>query len=49
MSIIPTNTNYNYSLLQKNLETLKKNYNFLEIQIIGKSILGRNIYTIKLR
>ena len=49
MSIIPTKTNYKYSLLQQNLSTLKNTYTFLDIQIIGKSILGKNIYVIKLR
>lgn len=49
MSIIPTNINYNYSLMSRNLNTLKIAYPFLEIQTIGKSVLGKNIFVVKLR
>lgn len=49
MSIIPTKINYNYSLMQQNLSILKSFYPFLSIQIVGKSILSKNIYVIKLR
>lgn len=48
MSIVPTNINYHYSLFRQNLINLKNTYRFLNIQIIGKSILGKNIYVIKL-
>lgn len=49
MSIIPTNINYNYSLMSRNLNTLKIAYPFLEIQTVGKSVLGKNIFVVKLR
>ena len=49
MSIIPTNINYNYSLMSRNIITLKITYTFLEIQTVGKSVLGKNIFVIKLR
>jgi len=49
MSIVPTKINYNYSLMQQNLSILKSFYHFLSIQIVGKSILSKNIYVIKLR
>ena len=49
MSIVPTKINYNYSLMQQNLSILKSVYPFLSIQIVGKSILSKNIYVIKLR
>ncbi len=49
MSIVPTKINYNYSLMQQNLSILKSFYPFLSIQIVGKSILSKNIYVIKLR
>lgn len=41
--IIPTNINYSYSILQINLDTLKRLYPFLEIGIAGYSILGNSI------
>lgn len=49
MSIVPTKINYNYSLMQQNLSILKSFFPFLSIQIVGKSILSKNIYVIKLR
>lgn len=48
MSIVPTNVNYNSSLLSQNLVTLNRTYPFLNIQEVGTSVLGRNIYAIKL-
>lgn len=48
MNIVPTNVNYNYSLMFQNLVTLNQAYTFLNIQTVGKSILGKNIYVIKL-
>lgn len=49
MSIVPTNVEYNYPLLVQNLNILNRTYPFLSIQTVGKSILGKNIYVIKLR
>ena len=48
MSIIPTNVNYNYSLMSQNLATLNRTYPFLNIQTVGNSVLGKNIYVVKL-
>ena len=49
MSIVPTNINYNYSILKQNLNTLKSTYSFLDITVVGKSVLGKNIYVVRLR
>ena len=48
MSIVPTNVNYNYSLMSQNLATLNHTYPFLNIQTVGNSVLGKNIYVVKL-
>ena len=47
-NIVPTNTNYNYSILIKNINSLKSRYPFLEIFSSGKSVLGKNIPVIKI-
>ena len=49
MSIVLTDAKYNYSLMVQNISVLKRTYPFLNIQIVGKSILGKNIYVLKLR
>lgn len=48
MNIVPTNTNYNYLLLTQNLIALNRSFPFLNIQTVGNSVLGKNIYVIKL-
>ena len=48
MSIVPTNVNYNYSFMSQNLATLNRTYPFLNVQSVGNSVLGKNIYVIKL-
>jgi len=49
MSIIPTNVNYNYSLMKQNLRTLENAYPFIHIQFVGKSVLQKNLYVVRLR
>lgn len=48
MNIVNTNTKYNSSLLMQNLVTLVRLYPFLNLQVIGKSVLGKNLYVIRL-
>lgn len=48
MNIVPTNVNYGYFLMQQNLTTLNRTYPFLNIQTVGNSVLGKNIYVVKL-
>ena len=48
MNIVPTDIPYTYSLLKQNISTLKNLFPFINVDIIGKSVLGKNIYVIKL-
>ncbi len=48
MSIVSTNQNYGYNLLRRNLLELNRKYHFLNIQVVGNSVLGKNIYVVKL-
>lgn len=49
MAIVPTNVNYNSFLLRQNLRTLVRTFPFLNIQIVGNSVLGEPLYVVKLR
>ena len=48
MSIVPTDVNYSYNILRSNLTELNYKYPFLNIQIVGNSVMGKNIYVVKL-
>ena len=48
MSIISTNIPYNSDILRKNISLLLRRYPFLNVQIVGNSVLGKPIYVIKL-
>lgn len=48
-NIVPTNVKYNSTLLRQNLVTLIRTFPFLNIQIIGNSVLGEPLYVVKLR
>lgn len=48
MSIIKTDSKYNSNLLMQNIVMLNHTYPFLNIQTVGKSVLGKPIHVIKL-
>ncbi|QZY57513.1 peptidoglycan-binding protein [Crassaminicella profunda] len=48
MDIVDTNIDYTYDIMERDIEGLKVRYPFLEVGIAGKSVLGRNLYYIKL-
>lgn len=48
MDIVDTNINYTYEIMERNIQGLKKRYPFIEVGTAGKSVLGRELYYIKL-
>lgn len=48
MNIVPTDVAYTYPLMRQNLITLNRTYPFLNLQTVGKSVLGDNLYVVKL-
>ena len=47
-SIIPTDLSYTYDILQMNINAFKVIYPFLEIDSVGKSVMGKDVPYIKL-
>lgn len=48
IDVVDTNVNYTYEIMQRDIEGLVKRYPFIETGIAGKSVLGKNLYYIKL-
>lgn len=46
--IVPTDVNYTYEIMQNNIFGLTKRYPFIELQNIGESVLGKELYVLKL-
>ena len=47
-SIVQTNQEYSYKDVRDHLESLKRVYPFILIDVIGTSVLGKNLYAIRL-
>ena len=39
---------YDYCQLKKDIDVIKKNFPFIDVDVIGKSVNGRNIYSLRL-
>lgn len=46
--VVDTNINYTYDVLENDIKGLQARYPFLEVGTIGESILGRDLYYIRL-
>ncbi|MGI6120216.1 MAG: M14 family metallopeptidase [Desulfosporosinus sp.] len=46
--LVDTNINYTYEIMARDILGLKNRYPFIEVEIAGKSVLGKNLYTLKL-
>ena len=48
MSIVDTTIPYNSRILKRDLVALVRQYPFLNVQTVGSSIFGDNMYVVKL-
>jgi g-D-glutamyl-meso-diaminopimelate peptidase len=48
IDIVNTNIDYTYEIMKKNIKALKTKYPFIEVGSIGNSVLGNELYYIKL-
>lgn len=48
IDIVDTNINYTYEVMESDIQGLKARYPFLETGTLGKSVLDKNLYYIKL-
>mgnify|MGYP005851236989 CR=1 FL=1 len=46
--LVDTDADYTYEIMERDIEGLKKRYPFIESGSAGRSVLGRNLYYIKL-
>jgi g-D-glutamyl-meso-diaminopimelate peptidase len=48
VDVVFTDIDYTYEIMEKNLRALKERYPFLQVGVFAKSVLGKNLYYIKL-
>ncbi|MBD5639420.1 peptidoglycan-binding protein [Clostridium botulinum] len=48
IDIVDTNVDYTYGIMESDIKALKVRYPFIQVGIAGKSVLGKNLYYIKL-
>lgn len=46
--VVDTNVDYTYEIMERDVQGLQSRYPFIEVGIAGKSVLGKNLYTLKL-
>ncbi|WP_053956499.1 M14 family metallopeptidase [Inediibacterium massiliense] len=48
IDVVDTNIDYTYEILERDILGLKARYPFLQVGVAGKSVLGKNLYYIKI-
>ncbi|WP_251859753.1 M14 family metallopeptidase [Clostridium sp. Marseille-Q2269] len=48
INIVDTNIDYTYEIMENDIRALKARYPFIEVGVAGRSVLGKNLYYIKL-
>ncbi|WZL71910.1 M14 family metallopeptidase [Clostridiaceae bacterium 35-E11] len=48
IDVVDTNIDYTYEIMERDIRGLKARYPFLEVGVAGQSVLGKNLYYIKL-
>lgn len=48
IDVVFTDVDYTYEIMDRDIRGLKARYPFLQVSVIGKSVLGRNLYAIRL-
>lgn len=48
IDVVDTNIDYTYDIMERDIAALKARYPFLQIGIAGQSVLGRNLYYIRM-
>lgn len=48
IDVVDTNVDYTYEIMERDIKGLKVRYPFIDVGIAGQSVLGKNLYYIKL-
>ncbi len=48
IDVVDTNIDYTYEIMERDIRGLKVRYPFIEVGVAGQSVLGKNLYYIKL-
>ncbi|MDK2918568.1 MAG: g-D-glutamyl-meso-diaminopimelate peptidase [Candidatus Petromonas sp.] len=48
IDVVDTNVEYTYEIMERDIRGLKVRYPFIEVGVAGQSVLGKNLYYIKL-
>lgn len=48
IDVVDTNINYTYEIMERDIQDLKARYPFIQVGTLGKSVLDKNLYYIKL-
>lgn len=48
IDVVDTNIDYTYEIMERDIQGLKMRYPFIEVGVAGESVLGKNLYYIKL-